>query len=413
MGNQTTYMMGRQPILNGLEEVVGYELLFRSPTSLASANFSCPVQATSRVMFDMLSSFGIQEILAEQHGYINVDADMLLSDTVELLPASMIGLELLEYVEITPAIIERCRELKGKGYQLVLDDHRFDARFEPLYNGLVDIIKVDMLSTPLEDQYREIDLFRKYPIRLLAEKVDSRHVYLRCRKMGFELFQGYFFARPSLIKKTRLANSSGTFFRLMQQLASDADIDEIENTFKQCPALTYKLLLLVNSVSFAPREKIRTVRHAITQVGLQHLKRWVQLAIFADDGGIGTNNPLLDMAAVRAAFMEELARQELQKTRLLRQAQPEECFMLGTLSVLKEVFDIGVDDMQKNLNLSDDLMAALVAHEGDLGTMLCLAELIEKLEFEEAGLCLERLGIAPDLVLACQQRAYSWRQKLL
>ena len=407
------YMMGRQPILNGLEEVVGYELLFRSPTSLASANFSSPVQATSRVMFDMLSSFGIQEVLGELHGYINVDADMLLSDAVELLPAAMIGLELLEHVELTPAIIERCRELKAKGYQLVLDDHRFDPRFEPLYNGLVDIVKVDMLSTPLEDQYREMELFQQYPLRVLAEKVDSRHVYLRCRKMGFELFQGYFFARPSLVKKTRLTNSAGTFFRLMQQLASDADIDEIENTFKQSPALTYKLLLLVNSVAFSSREKIRTVRHAITQVGMQHLRRWVQLAIFADDGGVGANNPLLDMAAVRAAFMEELARQELQKTRLLRQAQPEECFMLGTLSVLKEVFEIGVDEMQKNLNLSDDLMAALIDHEGDLGTMLCLAELIEKLEFEEAGLCLERLGIAPDLVLACQQKAYSWRHNLL
>lgn len=412
MSNQA-YMMGRQPILNGLEEVVGYELLFRSSTSLASANFNCPVQASSRVMFDMLSSFGIQEVLGELHGYINVDADMLLSDAVELLPAAMIGLELLEHVELTPAIIERCRELKANGYQLVLDDHRFDPRFEPLYNGLVDIVKVDMLSTPLEDQYREVELFQQYPIRLLAEKVDSRHVYLRCRKMGFELFQGYFFARPSLVKKTRLANSAGTFFRLMQQLSNDADIEEIENTFKQSPALTYKLLLLVNSVAFASREKIRTVRHAITQVGLQHLKRWVQLAIFADDGGVGTNNPLLDMAAVRAAFMEELARQELQKTRLLRQAQPEECFMLGTLSVLKDVFEIGVDEMQKNQNLSEDLMAALVAHEGDLGTMLCLAEMIEKLEFDEAGLCLERLGIAPDLVLACQQKAYSWRQNLL
>lgn len=407
------YMMGRQPILNGLEEVVGYELLFRSQNSLASAKFSCPVQATSSVMFDMLSNFGIQEVLGEQQGYVNVDAEMLMSDAVELLPAAMIGLELLEHVEITPAIIERCRELKGKGYQLVLDDHRFDPHFEPLYSGLVDIVKVDMLSTPLEDQYREIEQYRQFPIRLLAEKVDSRHVYLRCRKMGFELFQGYFFARPSLVKKTRLANSASTFFRLMQQLANDADIDEIENTFKQSPALTYKLLLLVNSVSFASREKIRTVRHAITQVGLQHLKRWVQLAIFADDGGVGTNNPLLDMAAVRAAFMEELARHELQKTRLLRCAQPEECFMLGTLSVLKDVFEIGVDEMQKNLNLSEDLMAALVDHQGDLGTMLCLAELIEKLEFDEADLCLERLGIDPDLVLACQQKAYSWRQKLL
>jgi EAL and modified HD-GYP domain-containing signal transduction protein len=294
-----------------------------------------------------------------------------------------------------------------------LDDHRYGVQYEELYNGLVDVIKMDMLATPLEDQYREVELFSNFPVQLLAEKVDSRHVYLRCRKMGFELFQGYFFARPSLVKKARLANSSSTFFQLMQQLSTDAEIDEIEQTFKHSPALTYKLLLLVNSVSFSSREKIRTVRHAITQVGRRHLKRWVQLAIFADDGGLGMNNPLLDMAAVRAAFMEELARLQLDKNRLLRYVQPDECFMLGTLSVLKDVFDIGMDDMSSNLNLSDEIFAALSAHEGDLGTMLCLAELIENLEFEEAELCLSRLGVPPELVLECQKKAFSWRNNLV
>jgi c-di-GMP-related signal transduction protein len=408
-----SHLMGRQPILNGLEEVVGYELLFRSPKSIASATIDCPVQASSRVMLDIISSFGISEVLGEHTGYVNVDAEMLLSDAIELLPAGMIGLELLEDVAITPAIIERCIFLKEKGYQLVLDDHRYSEQYKALYDGLVDIIKVDMLTTPLEDQYRELELFKQYPVTLLAEKVDSRHVYLRCRKMGFELFQGYFFARPSLIKKTRLANSASTYFQLMQQLSRDADINEIEQTFKQSPALTYKLLLLVNSVSFSTREKIRTVRHAIMQVGRQHLKRWVQLAIFADDGGLGIHNPLLEMAAVRAAFMEEMARLELSKTRLLRYAQPDECFMLGTLSVLKDVFEIGTDEMSKNLNLSDEILAALFAHEGDLGTMLCLAEMIEQLEFEEAEQCLGRLGVSPDLVLDCQKKAFSWRNSLV
>ncbi len=407
-----SHLMGRQPILNGLEEVVGYELLFRSSRSIASADFLCPVRATSRVMLDIISGFGIREVLGDQRGYINVDAEMLLSDAIEVLPPDMIGLELLEDLEVTTEVVERCKCLKEMGYQLALDDHRYNEQYHVLYDGLVDIIKIDMLSTPLEEQYRDIEQFSRFPVKLLAEKVDSRHVYLRCRKMGFELFQGYFFSRPSLVKKTRLANSSSTFFQLMQQLSQDADIDEIEQTFKHSPALTYKLLLLVNSVSFSTREKIRTVRHAITQVGLQHLKRWVQLAIFADDGGLGMNNPLLDMAAVRAAFMEELAKLELDKTRLLRYAQPDECFMLGTLSVLKDVFDIGVDEMSSNLNLSDELLAALNAHEGDLGTMLCLVEMIEHLDFDEAEQCLARLGVPPQLVVDCQKKAYSWRNSL-
>ena len=407
------HLMGRQPILNGLEEIVGYELLFRSQQSLTSAVFDCPVRATAQVIVDVLSNFGIREVLGEHRGFINVDAEMLMSDALELLPNEVIGLELLEDVPITPDIIRRCRELKDQGCLLALDDHRYSPAYEQFYEGLADIVKVDLLATPLDQQYLEIEKFRRYPVKLLAEKVDSRHVFLRSRRMGFELFQGYFFARPSVVQKTRMATTSGVFFRLMQQLSGNAEIGAIEETFKQSPALTYKLLLLVNSVSFGSREKIRTVRHAITRVGLQHLRRWVQLAIFADEGGTSLNNPLMDMAAARAAFMEGLARLELKNTRLLRYVQPDESFMVGTLSMLKDVYEISLSDIVSNLNLTDDIQEALVHHGGDLGTLLCISEMMERLELDEAADCLNRLGVPLDAVLACQKKAYAWRNSLL
>lgn len=409
------HLMGRQPILNGLEEIVGYELLFRSPQSLTAASFDSHLQATAQVIVDVLSSFGIREVLGEYRGYINVDAEMLLSDTIELLPHDVISLELLEHVEITPELIRRCEQLKDKGFLLALDDHRYGPRYEPFYQGLADIIKLDLLDTPLEELYREVERFKRYPIKLLAEKVDSRHVFLRSRRMGFDLFQGHFFARPSVVKKIRMANASGVFFRLLQQLSSGAEIEEIEQTFKQSPVLTYKLLLLVNSVAYGSREKIRTVRHAITRVGLQHLRRWVQLAIFADEGvgGAAFNNPLMDMAAARAAFMEEMARLECSNNKLLRHAQPDEAFMVGILSMLKDVYDIDMSEMLQNLNVTDEIQGALVSHGGDLGTLLCVSELMERLELDEAAGCLERLGVSPQAVLECQKKAYAWRSRLI
>ncbi len=405
--------MGRQPILDGLEDIVAYELLFRSPQSTSSADIVNASHATSSVILNVLSNFGIREILGGYRGFINVDADMLMNEALELLPPEMIGLELLEDVVITPEIIARCRKLKSQGFVLALDDHRYNPAYEELYAGVVDIVKFDLIATPLEELYREVELLRRYPVKLLAEKVDSRHVYLRCRRMGFELFQGYFFARPSLMQKSRMENSAGTFFKLMQQLSCDADIDDIEQTFKQSPALTYKLLLLVNSVSFATLEKIRTVRHAITLIGIHQLNRWVQLALFADDGGVSLNSALLDMAAVRAAFMEELAKIKPQSPRLLRHAQPEEAFMVGTLSMLKDIYDVDMKTIVTNLNLSEELQEALINRGGDLGTLLCLAEMMELLELDEAAVCLEKLDISLETVIACQKKAYNWRDKLV
>jgi c-di-GMP-related signal transduction protein len=93
----------------------------------------------------------------------------------------------------------------------------------------------------------------------------------------------------------------------MRQMMDDAEMEEIEKTFRSSPGLTYKLLLLVNSVSFVGLQKIQTVRHAISMLGRAQIKRWVQLALFATDDSHAMENPLVDMAAVRGGFMEQMA----------------------------------------------------------------------------------------------------------
>jgi EAL and modified HD-GYP domain-containing signal transduction protein len=150
------------------------------------------------------------------------------------------------------------------------------------------------------------------------------------------------------------------------------------------------------------------------RVGLQHLRRWVQLAIFADEGGDGPalNNPLMDMAAARAAFMEELARLELSDNRLLRHAQPDEAFMVGILSMLKDVYDISMSDIVRNLNVTDEIQDALLNHGGDLGSLLSVSEMMERLELKEAADCLQRMGVSSQAALECQKKAYAWRNKL-
>jgi EAL and modified HD-GYP domain-containing signal transduction protein len=406
-GSQTysdKHLMGRQPILNRLEEIVAYELLFRSPGSLTSATIQDTTQASASVIINLLSDFGLQDILGNHRGFINVEADLLLSDTIELLPTGIIGLEILETTVITPAVIERCKILKSLGFVLALDDHEYCRDHEALYDGLVDIIKIDLYQTPLDRVYSMINRFKAYPVKLLAEKVCSRSVFLRCRSIGFELFQGYFFARPSLLQRKRLEDSAGILFELLQQLSDEADLDRIEQIFRKSPVMTYKLLLLVNSVSTGLREKIRTVRHALSIIGLNHLRRWVQLAIFATDDNRGLDNPIVDMAAVRAAFMEELARLDSQR------CPPDEAFMVGILSLLKELFEISMDEIVTSLNLSDEIRSALVDRSGPLGNLLRLVEMMELLEFEKASTLLLMIDIPLISALECQNKAFNWRK---
>jgi c-di-GMP-related signal transduction protein len=404
------YLIGRQPILDRFEKIHSYELLFRSKDSPASARINNAIQATSRVVFNALSGFKIQDILGAYRGFINLDAEMLMGDTVELLPPGVIGLELQKSVVLTPDVVRRCCELKNNGYVLALDDHEYAAENEELYNGIIDIIKINLITSPLELVYWMVERFKRHPVKLLAAQVDSRHAFLRSRSMGFELFQGYFFSRPSTLQKKRIEDSAHAFITLMKQLSDNAPLSEIELIFKQSPALTYKLLLLVNSVSIGQREKIRTVGHAIKLLGMPHLKRWAQLANCANSDSKGLDNALLDMVSVRAAFLEELAKLH-PRTRSLPSA-PEEAFMVGTLSLLGDSFGFSIDEIISGLNLSDEIQHALANRGGDLGELLCLAEMIERLELDQAAGHLEQAGISMQDVLQCQKNAFTWRETL-
>ncbi len=52
-------LIGRQPILNRNEEVVSYELLFRSVNSRESAEVDNASYATSNVILNTMSGFGL------------------------------------------------------------------------------------------------------------------------------------------------------------------------------------------------------------------------------------------------------------------------------------------------------------------------------------------------------------------
>jgi len=398
-------LIGRQPILNRNEEVVSYELLFRSIHSRESAVITDVSQASASVIIDTLSEFGLERILGSHKGFLNLDLELLMSDAIEILPRERVVLELLETLAVTPELITRCRELKEKGFTLALDDHEFNPVYEDLY-GIVEIIKVDLLQTPMAEMRGMIENFRPHGLKLLAEKVETRDEFLQCHSMGFEYFQGYYFARPSVIEKRRVDEAATTLLKLMRLMSEDADIGKVEQTFSRSPGLTYKLLLLVNSVSIGVREKIQTIRHAVSILGRRRISQWVQLALFASDDSRGLMNPLVEMAAVRAGFMQQLACRHP----LLRDnpEAPELAFTVGILSLLESIYDISIEEIVGTLDLSIDVRDALISRKGELGRLLNLAELMEHSFFRVTPEQLEELGLTQDDVLSAQVKAYQW-----
>ena len=399
------YLLGRQPILNRDEELVAYELLFRSP-GRQTAEISNATHATANVIVNTLTGFGIGDILGGHKGFINMELELLMNDSLYLLPRNQVVLELLESLQLTPELIARCRVLKENGFTLALDDQEYSPAYRPLYE-IVDIVKVDLMATPADRLEMTVRQLSHYPLQLLAEKVETREEFQRCLELGFHLFQGYYFAKPSIMEKKRLGDSGATLLKLVRQLSEESEHSEIENTFRGDPILTYKLLLLVNSVGIGTRSKIASVRHAIAILGRQQIKRWVQLALFANNGHHGMESPLVDLAAVRAGFMENMA--ECFPASQGLHNSTEKAFITGILSVLEKVYDIPIEEVLRNLNLSDDIRSAIFSREGGLGSLLHIAELLEELDFDHLRKHLDLLGVSFDEVFQSQRKAFAWR----
>jgi EAL and modified HD-GYP domain-containing signal transduction protein len=407
---EVNYLIGRQPILDRNEEIVAYELLFRSAGSRNMAEVADATQATASVIINTLSGFGLERILGSHRGFINMDLDLLLSDSLGLLPRDRVVLELLETLAITPELVERCRALKEEGFQLALDDHVYDPAYEELY-GIVDIIKIDLLLTPPPQLAGMVEKFRPYPVKFLAEKVETREEYRLCRDLGFEYFQGFFLAMPSVMEKKRFDESGATLLKLMDLLIKDAELEMIERAFRQSPGLTYKLLLLVNSVSLRLRGEIQNIRHAVAILGRQQIERWVQLALFVSDTNSGPENPLVEFAAVRAAFMENLAcRHPGLKD---NPDAGEQAFLVGILSLLGSIYDIPLNEILANLSLPEAFKDALTTRSGALGDLLKLSEQLERLDSSPKAEWLEEIGLSQEDVLQAQVKAYGWRDGML
>ncbi len=395
--------LGRQPILDRSGRINGYELLFRSG-DIASANVVNEKQASCDVIFKALSTFGIEGILGSHKGFINVDRSTLMDEVIELLPVEQVVFEILESVVIDRDVVSRCRELKAMGFSLALDDHVCSDEYEPLYE-VVDIVKLDILAMSGAQVEEAAARLRSWPLRLLAEKVETGTQHDRCLSMGFELFQGYYFAKPSILSHKKPDFSRLTLLTLLNQLLSDAELLEVEMTFKCHPNLTYSLLRLVNSVAYGVVEKISSIGHAITYVGQQQLKRWTLLAMFACGEQAGEGSPLLELVVMRSRLMELLA----DRCVACKVPQLQElAFITGTLSLVDVLFDAPLEEILNHLNLQEEIRLALLERGGLLGDLLQVAEHLEMSGHAQVAPLIEGLGISMESLLDAQLQSISW-----
>jgi len=364
--------VARQPVFDRQRQIYGYELLYRSDPSSNQFDGTEATSATQQVISSTLLSVGLEKILGGKKAFVNFNERLLREGVHQSLPREATVIEILESVEPTAELVELCRGIHTEGYTIALDDFVSSPEVEPL-TQVAQLIKVDVRTTCQAEQERLLRTYRPRGIALLAEKVETHEEFNWARCAGYDYFQGYFFARPSVIRGQQLPTSKLNCLRLLSEMQkTELDLNRLEDLIRVDVALTYKLLRYVNSALFGRHEKIQSIKHALVVVGTDKLRHWVALATLSI---LATDKPgeVATLSIVRARFCELLIK-------LTRIELRDEAFLMGMFSLLDAFLDCPLDEALRSVSLNPDIAQVLLGTAADGNQLWMVHQLIRRYE---------------------------------
>lgn len=396
--------VARQAILDREQKIQGYELLFRDGKQNCFPEVQ-PDQATSKILTSSHLTLGLEDITGGSTAFINFYEDTLLHRFPTSLDPKSVVIELVETAPISDALVSACEQIKQMGYQFALDDHNFDPKWDVLL-PYTSMLKVDIRDTPFEIIEKHVPKYKRQGIKLIAEKVETHEEFKRFYDLGFDLFQGYFFSRPELIRKKDLPSSKLSLLQLITESTQDRmDYDRINEIIERDVSLSYMLLRFINNPMFNKSQKISSLRHALNYMGDGEVKKFVALLALAN---LGDDKPseLLGLSLIRAKFCELLARE------CKEPENPPKGFLVGLFSLLDALLDQSMRQVMEKLPILDELKAALCGERNSLAYYLATAITFEKADWARTKAFSKHLGVDQRKLHGMYNQAIVWSNSM-
>lgn len=344
-------LVARQAIFDSQRNLYGYELLFRSDAASNEFDGTDAAAATMQVLSNTLLSAGAEALLGGKKAFVNFDHRLLAENMYLTLPREALVIEILETVAPTADLVALCQGIRKQGYTLALDDFADEPAFAPLAS-IAHVIKVDLRVSSRKQQANILRTYKPRGVQMLAEKVESYEEFEWARRAGYDLFQGYFFARPEMMRSQEIPALITTCLQLLREVQkAELDFRLLERLIREDVSLTYKLLRYANSALFR-RGGIRSIHTALVTLGEDHIRRWVTLATLPK---LATNKPgeLLKLSLVRARFCERLAE-------LAHSDGANQAFLVGMFSLLDALIDQPLEEALRAMDLGEKVTEAVL-----------------------------------------------------
>lgn len=355
----TNFLIGRQQIFDRQLDIYAYEILFRGRDFDLNESHQAS-QATRQVITDTILELGINRLVDSHKAFINFTRQNILDKVPLHLPKDRIVIEVLENVTIDQGIIGNLKELKMLGYTIALDDFVFTEDWRPLVE-LADIVKLDILQMPMQQTRQLVERLKPYRVNLLAEKVETRQQFECLLDWGCEYFQGFFLSKPNIVEGRRIGVNQAAAIHLLSVINKpNVEFSELTRVISQDVSLSFKLLHYINSAFFALPRKIESIKHAVTFLGLNEIKRWSNILTLASLSD--KPKALMQTALIRGKMCERMA--------LMLEQDPEHYFLIGMLSCLDSILDIPMQYALNQLPLTLDVADAILHKRGIAGEIL-------------------------------------------
>ncbi|MBI4805777.1 MAG: HDOD domain-containing protein [Desulfovibrio sp.] len=396
----------RQPVFDSKKNVYGYELLYRKSPLDRSANFSDKDLATLTV----ISSALLSSPEADQAGkkiFIHFSRMSITSQVLETLAPKTTVVEIEPVVELEPEYEDALTKAKDKGYTLAIS-HFVQGQCAKRLVELADIVFVDFLDKNEAELKATIKELEGCECLLAAKRLEDDAQFQMALKLGFNLFQGFFFEKPVIVPGRKLPSNKITRLNIYRGLEKgDMDLEELTRNIESDVAISFRLLTFINSLAFGLRYKVSSIRHAILMLGWHQIKSWLWLVVLSDMMPADKTSELPYLSSIRAKFLERTA-----VNHGLSDVVPETLFLMGLFSLLEPMLDTPMRELVESLPLEDDVKAALSGEDNDYSHWLDVAKCFESGDWGKLDELTRSLGLDSIKVASSYCEALNWAKEL-
>lgn len=398
------------PLFDKEMSVQGYWLFERSAeTTLGGReDFRAMSEAFSSPGLELLEEIGTEPFAGDKPLFINLKKMQLLTGFVYRLkimyPERLVAV-LSGKLGEDDSILESCREMKEKGYQIALN--RFpDGGLKSKLLNYVDYLMLDMQRDGFWERLQLVKQSLPH-IKLVLTNIPDMKTFEAYANTRGGLFSGNFYSQPITVGAKPVSPVKINMLQLLSQVNDpDFELEDAAKIIQRDPALSVSLLKFINSGALGLRQKVTSINSAVAILGQTEMRRWVSVVMSVK---LAEDRPgeITKLSLVRARFAENLA------GHLEMGVFQSGLFMVGLFSLLDVILEKPMHLAIKEISVDPRVHDALVNHSGEFYKVLALIYAYERADWDAVSIMMIQNNMTADMVSGAYVDALVWYNQLL